>query len=760
MHGTLLSRNMPWFVEFFTELLLQIGLVPIQETDADILKNVSDKEKLQKLHSRFTAKVGVVSTSKQRNMSSQRLILDNGETLGNESGGGSGVGNEHSTPDQYFTGHQEFFYRFIRFVDSYVFSIQLQNRLFLLLSKMWSSNDSKGLEQRIMQLQMLSKFLGVLTFSPFWTTDNFTAGSILPDSKPLGQMIEFVDRGWNEGKLVVTIPWVLDFCRMMKWDKSSTQKVQYHVLLGILRSIQQWVVGQVLDGCNQKSCNFLILALHLESFFADMLGMVDVECLPKIHLSPRTYNIADNDGLDELNVDFSASFVNSSSSHLDGLQNLLSDLSRRGENMHTGSTFKKLKPYSLSSYPSRESLNLKDDNQGEHSFLFRTSSPTYNHFNFENNNANTVITRMIDSFYHQHKELQPICNFVIDLGLKNATKKINIESSREVRTSYLRHCNNNCNGSCNNNNSSKLSEPVDIDWYLQILRNVEIDTFDSLRLTNDDIIASYIADSLNVLLHPFVTDQVRKIAVALTIKFACQKGESIVMSSIRVQVKKNIEEHVRKGHQVGTTLDSNRRENLNKSNMNTKLSNSIKILHSIIDTAAATNTSPKPGLTDGEIKHLKEITTEIRKGSSKGNSIGKDDDIVSLSSKLVAYFQNLRISSSNTEDTSDNLFSSSGFVESVDLFCAVSDLGLCPRQIKSFGMLCCDDSILTIILKCSNCFDSFVKIVPKALISNVINQNRLEMAIKNKLAISVLTQREAQQLFVLLSITKKSKLQM
>lgn len=39
--------NAPWFAELFTDLLLQIGLVPMQETDADILKNVADKDKLQ-----------------------------------------------------------------------------------------------------------------------------------------------------------------------------------------------------------------------------------------------------------------------------------------------------------------------------------------------------------------------------------------------------------------------------------------------------------------------------------------------------------------------------------------------------------------------------------------------------------------------------------------------------------------------------------------------------------------------------------------
>jgi hypothetical protein len=42
----LLLANMPWFAEIFCDLLLQIGLVPMEETDKDLLK-MADKEKLQ-----------------------------------------------------------------------------------------------------------------------------------------------------------------------------------------------------------------------------------------------------------------------------------------------------------------------------------------------------------------------------------------------------------------------------------------------------------------------------------------------------------------------------------------------------------------------------------------------------------------------------------------------------------------------------------------------------------------------------------------
>lgn len=47
MLQSLSPPNVAWFVSFFCDLLLQIGLVPIGETDSDVLKQVSDQKRLQ-----------------------------------------------------------------------------------------------------------------------------------------------------------------------------------------------------------------------------------------------------------------------------------------------------------------------------------------------------------------------------------------------------------------------------------------------------------------------------------------------------------------------------------------------------------------------------------------------------------------------------------------------------------------------------------------------------------------------------------------
>jgi hypothetical protein len=56
MMQCLAVENIGWFVDFFCELLLQIGLVPIGETDSDVLKQVADQKRLQVRNHTLTMK--------------------------------------------------------------------------------------------------------------------------------------------------------------------------------------------------------------------------------------------------------------------------------------------------------------------------------------------------------------------------------------------------------------------------------------------------------------------------------------------------------------------------------------------------------------------------------------------------------------------------------------------------------------------------------------------------------------------------------
>jgi hypothetical protein len=211
-------------------------------------------------------------------------------------------------------------------------------------------------------------------------------------------------------------------------------------------------------------------------------------------------------------------------------------------------TSKKLKPNSLSSYPSGVSLSLMENNQ-----IQGNNVNNYHRGGLSRNyNGNGITTKMVDSFFRQHKELQLICNFVIDLSIKNASKEILKKESIEsnVKKSYYKHCFH-----CSSedgillSSTSKLTEAqsVDIDWYLGILRSVELDTtFDPLCNAFNKLIQVYMVNAMNALLSPLVTDQVREIVTALSINHACCEGEAVVTSFIRIEVNTNIGEYVKK----------------------------------------------------------------------------------------------------------------------------------------------------------------------------------------------------------------------
>lgn len=744
IHITLEVRNIPWFVDFFTELLLQIGLVPIQETDVDILNNVSDKDKLQKLHSRFTSKVGVVSGATQRNKSSQRLSLYSSEfrKSNNDSnidvgGGGVVAGKSTMTPDQYFTGHQEFFFRFIRYIDSYSFCIHLRNRLVALVTSMWSSNETKGLEQRIMKLQMLSKFLGVLAFSPNWTEDSYTidppslSNGVVDTTTPFIQIKEFLEKGWNRRKLIVTIPWILSFFQMMNWDRLSMQHPYYRDIFSLLRTIHKWAIVQILNGFSHRTSNLFLLVLQLESFFSEVVGVGEVEDMSPIDL-PAQYD--DGLDLDSFDFGFSISYILSSSAHLEELRNLISDLSRIEGNFFISSgTSKKLKPFVLSSYPSGVSLSLIGENQLQGIVHTNTIS------NNNHNDESKIIGKMIDSFFHQHKELQKICDFIIERSLKNSSKdivKLSIKS--KVKKSFLKHSHNSTDGK-----EIKISDPIDINWYLKMLRNVEFDTHESTCHDFNKMIRDYIVNAMNAVLPSNLNDKIRDIAIALAVKDAQRKGESIVTTFIRAEVKKNIDEHVKKNQMIESTSHQSQGiisrlafpQDLRK--IHIAVQNVTKFLDS---KSLRSDPSHVPS----------KLVTEVTKEFLQTLKDHKNNHNVSLMSELESILKSLLLNLLSmfklwfplqTNMVVDRRIPD-GFFEVMKLICELRNVNLFPIEIRVVSEHICQKSILDRILSWDDRdYKDILNWIKKSVVCSVIQKFQLEKALIKQLNTSTMTQR-------------------
>ena len=150
----------------------------------------------QKLHSRFT------STSQHTSSRSSGKLQINTETNSNP-----------SLPSESFAaGHQEFFYIFIRAADSYTFNTHLKNKLATLLQDLNATNQVKGLCDHMAKTQMVALFLGLLVFSPNWSVP-----SCLHQVPPSFDLLQCIEDGWVHRRLVIVIPWVVQFLSMLKW---------------------------------------------------------------------------------------------------------------------------------------------------------------------------------------------------------------------------------------------------------------------------------------------------------------------------------------------------------------------------------------------------------------------------------------------------------------------------------------------------------------------------------------------------------------
>ncbi len=147
------------------------------------------------------------STNAQTNRSSKTLLIDQRGSLTNTA----------ATPDQSFTGHQEFFSIFIRAGNSYAFNMHFKNRLAQLINEMTAVKETKDLCEYMAKTQMLAKFLGMLDFSPNW---ELAADSIPDKDYDLTSSINIrkcIEDAWIHNRLVVVIPWVTQYLGMMKW---------------------------------------------------------------------------------------------------------------------------------------------------------------------------------------------------------------------------------------------------------------------------------------------------------------------------------------------------------------------------------------------------------------------------------------------------------------------------------------------------------------------------------------------------------------
>lgn len=462
-------------------------------------------------------------------------------------------------PDQFFTGHQEFFYMFITSNDSYKFSCHLKRRLKWLLLTLNSKEEERSSVEYVSKMQLLAKFLGMLEFSPNWYLNpeaekiNSTSSysKALKEIEPLLPIFEFVEDAWRNRNLFTLVPWVLSFLEMMIWDKISLRAPYFCKTFSLLRTIQKRIVAYTSLGDDFHESELFVLVHSMEAFFLEVVGLREAEQLDLLQL-PIDNEVTTGGNSHIATYRISQPFL-LSSCHVEDLRILIADLAldHKGK---AGGASKKLKPYLLSVQPSNEQggsniqrkhFALLDPlDEGKLQGLSRSVESASNQMDGHE-------SKLVDAFFHQHKQIQNRCEFLVDCSVQNISATIVQQFITPAVQDAFKS---------NEDVQNRVTKPVNLDWYLSALQCIEIDAIQIVKRKVEQRCDQYILNGMEVLTPPTTNVQVRNIATSLSLKHAHRKVELLITSLIRMEAKKQIDGH------ISRCLDASKNNQLSSSN--------------------------------------------------------------------------------------------------------------------------------------------------------------------------------------------------
>lgn len=437
---------------------------------------------------------------------------------------------------QYFPGHQEFFFIFILSTDCYSFSVHLKNRLNSEINKLLTSSDTmKGIENRLLQLKLLSRFLGLLVFSPSWHDSGFVGGSrydVLSDFNSELDITGIIERAHKERYLVTTIPWVIEFLRMARWSPTLQKSGNFKRLLALLLEIQHRIRCDEKEAPDSLCVNMQLVLLYLDTLFGGVIGLERSSTIP---IAARTASITTSNGEskhpDECPLRFSNSFLFASNPHTEELFALLTSQTQAADKAKSHSS-RKLTPYSVGS-----SVGSSADPLGSPSSVSFSPVKTKRRVSLGSDGdkaaqvgiehqTSPVLGKLVEAFFHQHQDLKSICEFVVDQTLKNAATRMRVEC---IVPSLKQKSN----------------------------RSLEQVMKESLEFLSTEV-GNTIPAALAILCPPTIQPRVRDVAAKLSIAHAIRLGEATIDSLVRMESKKLSLEKARQSTKQASGSDTQR----------------------------------------------------------------------------------------------------------------------------------------------------------------------------------------------------------
>jgi hypothetical protein len=395
----LLDDNYPWLAEFFADMLLQIGSVPVQETDKEVLQ-MADEEKVQKLHQRFKApaRKGRSATGGSGGAKKASCALRSGSRI-------------TTVQEEYFRGHQEFFYYFVMLADSHRLNHHLRHQFMEKIDQTSSNLSTSNMDRHLEDLCLLARFLGLLILSPNWHSSRLLLGEGQSRSLAYDELLrlrfggEDVDmmlrKAWRLGRMASVVPWLVEMLRMSVWDEVSRRTESFRQIACHLRQIQLRLKSSCgVDRISPTCREFLLL--YMESFADEIAGLESVESLlvedSQTLFTDNVVVPGDIEYLDQKIVMLEGSTIIAASGRVEGVLSLVMDLTRssRGLSRSSGVT-RKVRPSFVAGSAAAE----------EHNGMRPVSLPA-------TRDRSKIQNELRQSFFHLHRDLREICNFSLE----------------------------------------------------------------------------------------------------------------------------------------------------------------------------------------------------------------------------------------------------------------------------------------------------------------------------------------------------------
>jgi hypothetical protein len=375
---------------------------------------------------------------------------------------------------------------------------------------------------------MLAKFLGMLIFSPNWYIEDIsiTGTENLRITTPTVPINAIIQEACNNGKLIIVLPWILSYLWMMSWDRASMKLPYYKDTFGILRNVHKSIMNVVFEECSNLARNLFLIGLQLDLFFSEVVGLSEIDRQEEWRLSCPAYN-RHRDTLDASLLIFSRQYLVSTSLHFDDLFKLVTELESNGRLTSNPGVSKKLRPQSISNYTkdllsssTSERFDTLDSFEFDQLQEFMSQPPFIKGLKSQ--------SKLVDKFFHQHKHVNQICEFVITYSIENIISKSWLEDHlspivEQIVISSMKKAN--------------VTHPVDFDWYYKTMQIIEREVWVVANYNPQKILKDYILKAMDGLIPFYVDKRIKDVATTLAIDHALKKGNVQTISVIRFKTK-------------------------------------------------------------------------------------------------------------------------------------------------------------------------------------------------------------------------------